>query len=137
MDNVFHNHFMLMVTSNSDCIDGSDELSTDIKSERSSMCSSEVNHQFRCDDIKCDSTLHLDKFLSIGSRNILESMYSIKDKSVSEDCWSAFKCFSQFSIQTEFFVMIFVEQSMCRIIKNTCPDMFYFQMFQFYLDIFI
>jgi hypothetical protein len=54
-------------------------------------------------------------------------MYSVKDKSLYEKCWSALKCKFNVLNSELSFCYNFCEENPCvKIIKDTCPDMLYF-----------
>ena len=58
---------------------------------------------------------------------LIQAMFSIKDNSISDDCWSAFKCFipwipSLSDLSSEFCQ----DKYKCiEIIEHNCPDMLY------------
>jgi hypothetical protein len=105
-----------------DCIDHSDFDPRVPESDRCFFRPPSIG----CDDIKCDST-HLTSSCLLKRADILKSMYSIKDGSVSEDCWSALKCFTMTLDSEALHCYDFCEENPCEeIIKNTCPDMFFF-----------
>ncbi|CAF3711613.1 unnamed protein product [Rotaria socialis] len=81
--------FVRDYTRTSDCIDGSDEVR--INSEQQNKFKT-LSPSFEVDDRTCSFS-----FLTsscVGTRNdlLLEAMYSVKDSSISEQCWFAFRC---------------------------------------------
>ncbi|CAF4173783.1 unnamed protein product, partial [Adineta steineri] len=108
---------------NFDCIDGSDEqLQTDYVSSEVYT----IEPTFGYEDLMCKQ-ISLTSSCLISRRLILMySLFSIKDNNVSNECWSAYKCY--FAIRTAehpYITFNVINQECIPIIKDECPDMLY------------
>lgn len=104
---------------NLDCIDGSD--TNRLHRDASRYTCNLGSPTFMCDDLKCDSTHLTSSCLSDRRQLLLEAMFSMKNESVSEECWSTLKCI--FYVRSSEFCE---ENSCSKIIEDSCPDMLYF-----------
>ncbi|CAF1500164.1 unnamed protein product [Adineta ricciae] len=102
-----------------DCIDGSDEehgVRNDVALVR------EPEPSFGYDDIRCETDF-LSRSCEINRHFLLsKSMFSVKDNSVTDECWSALKCYFGLldsSIDND------INGTCIPMIKKTCPDMLY------------
>jgi hypothetical protein len=104
-----------------DCIDQSDQQSSDVIGRQDYQL--ERQQLFKCDDIPCQ----LDSSTNFCLENRIETMHSNTNSSVSENCWSAFKCLLNFKISEYSFCNEFCGNDGCiKNVQNTCPDMIYF-----------
>ncbi|CAF1154595.1 unnamed protein product [Adineta ricciae] len=106
-----------------DCVDRSDEKTTDNKEFPSEF---HYEPAFGFDDIRCDMAFLSRSCFFFRQYLIAESMFSVKDVSVSNECWSAFRCYFGSPIsQNPNGLNDIYGKCMPQIIK-TCPDMFFF-----------
>jgi hypothetical protein len=108
-----------------DCADGSDEIS--VKNNPLATCYIREKPLMKCEDCTCQRE-DLTSSCTMTRESILkEAMYSSKDSSVSEDCWSAFKCFlNQFDFGYTPCDKPCNLNECLQIVNNTCPEMVYF-----------
>ncbi|CAF3644501.1 unnamed protein product [Adineta steineri] len=117
------NEFVKDDTTNFDCVDRSDELDTfDFIAE----VTSSTEPAFRQDDTICRFSFVTNSCIRERESVLANSMFSIKDNNVSDECWSAYKCY--FAIKTAEHPDItfnVINQECKTIIKDKCPDMLY------------
>ncbi|CAF3572262.1 unnamed protein product, partial [Adineta steineri] len=106
-----------------DCIDGSDEQ---LRTDYIFFEDDTIEPTFGYEDLMCKQ-ISLTSSCQSSRRSILMySMFSIKDNNVSDECWSAYKCY--FAIETAEHPRItfnVINQECIPIIKDKCPDMLY------------
>jgi hypothetical protein len=108
----------------SDCIDMSDELPIFLTTYR--YCD-DSDLSFRCEDMTCATKPFTSSCVEQREELLLQTMFSIKDNSTSDDCWSALKCIIPISFLSVSICNDFCEYDECiEIIERTCPYMFYF-----------
>ncbi|CAF4180847.1 unnamed protein product, partial [Adineta steineri] len=108
---------------NSDCIDESDEIAKESNILESYF---PVEPAFGRDDTICRSTFVTSSCIYSRRLPLMQSMFSIKDNNVSDECWSAYKCY--FAIKTAEHPNItfdVINEECIPIIKDKCPDMLY------------
>ncbi|CAF1279338.1 unnamed protein product [Adineta steineri] len=80
----------------------------------------------KCEDHICKNIPLTSSCSTQRQKRLLEAIFSIKNQNVSDHCWSAFKCIiisnGLISICNDFCN----GENCIEIIKNECPDMFYF-----------
>ena len=105
-----------------DCVDRSDGIRSSL------MKDSRPNEEpsFRCEDIICDFTALTSSCVQERYDLLSEAISSIKDKSISDDCWTAFKCISGIPRSDDLFCDRLCTDGRCvEIIERTCPDMLF------------
>ncbi|CAF1466728.1 unnamed protein product [Rotaria sp. Silwood1] len=106
-----------------DCVDGSDEPF--VLTSQLSKCSTD-EPSFECEERTCQATFLTTSCWRQRGDLLLQAIYSTKDNSTSEQCWSAFKCILKVPSSDEKYCSTICQKSTClKIIQNTCPDMFY------------
>jgi hypothetical protein len=75
-------------TENYNCIDGSDFVNT--KYINYDLCS-HIGISFRCEDISCPRNGLTSSCVSERQHLLVQAMFSSKDESIRDECWSAFK----------------------------------------------
>ncbi len=109
----------------SDCIDGSDEVKMYGRSREVCYVFNEL--PFGCESMTCKRTPLTNSCVEKRVDLLMEMMYSIKDNSVSKDCWTAFKCLIKFSDSEYSFCNNLCKQNACiEIVNKTCPNVLYF-----------
>ncbi|CAF1410014.1 unnamed protein product [Adineta steineri] len=112
-----------------DCLDGSDESYR--QSNEVNGCSKN-KPSFKCEDVTCEDPRCGSK-KCMGScwyyrqEIIFKSMFSVKDNSTSDQCWSAFVC-SGINLQQSSLsncVTSCANNDCYKVIENECPDKFY------------
>ncbi|CAF1198896.1 unnamed protein product [Adineta steineri] len=118
------NEFIEDDKTNFDCIDGSDEPVKEIASSGEYFPDEPA---FGRDDMICGATFVTSPCLFRREVILMESMFSIKDNNVTDECWSAYKCY--FAITTAEHPNIItynvINKECIPIIRKTCPDMLY------------
>jgi hypothetical protein len=107
-----------------DCLDGSDEVY--MPYQKQNMCVQE-KPSFKCEDATCRDRPLTSSCVSQREQLIIESMYSIKDNSISNECWSVFICVGA-GLKNPFFSNCTASctKNMCdETIGHECPDMLY------------
>ena len=80
-----------------------------------------------CEDVTCERTVLTSSCIQEREHLLLEVMYSSKDASVSDDCWSAFKCLLDFPESDFFFCEERCQENACvKIVENNCSSALYF-----------
>ncbi|CAF3237514.1 unnamed protein product [Rotaria sp. Silwood2] len=111
-------------TNASDCVDRSDEVSR--RYDKFNKCNTD-KPSFECEDITCRHTFLTNSCVVPRQRLLVNAIYSITNNSVSQQCWSAFKCVLNVPDSEKPFCKNVCETAAClEIINNTCPDMFHF-----------
>jgi hypothetical protein len=113
-----------------DCLDGTDENFPNAMLDR--PCDA-LEPSFRCEDVSCTNSHWRSAYLSLTSSCILQrtelllkAMFSDKPISVSDDCWSAFKCILHMPDINDPVCRTLCENEECsRIIRSNCTDMLY------------
>ncbi|CAF2569091.1 unnamed protein product [Rotaria sp. Silwood2] len=106
-----------------DCLDGSDEAQ--MRFHQLEKCNTNTP-SFECEEKICHHTFVTNSCIKQRESLLFKAIYSVKDDSISEQCWSALKCLLQVPGSEEPFCTEIFEKSVCvEIINNTCPDMFY------------
>ncbi|CAF4144877.1 unnamed protein product, partial [Adineta steineri] len=108
---------------NCDCIDESDEIAKESIILESFF---PVEPAFGRDDTICRSTFVTSSCIYSRRLPLMQSMFSIKDNNVSDECWSAYKCY--FAIKTAehpYITFDVINEECIPIINKTCPDMLY------------
>ncbi|CAF3089752.1 unnamed protein product [Rotaria sp. Silwood2] len=106
-----------------DCVDGSDESRKSI--EYSSTCTSGQTF-FECTERTCENLFLTNSCMEKREYLLMMAIYSIKDNSISEQCWAASKCILEIPLSEKISCGKICENRPCKeIINNTCPDMFY------------
>ncbi|CAF1516181.1 unnamed protein product, partial [Adineta steineri] len=111
-------------TKNFDCIDRSDErVRKNIELETFLAAEPAFAH----DDTICRFIFVTSSCIYSRESTLIESMFSIKDNNVSDECWSAYKCY--FAINTaehpNLITYKIINEECIPIIRKTCPDMLY------------
>ncbi|CAF1130271.1 unnamed protein product [Adineta steineri] len=121
---------------NPDCIDKSDEIFQlyDIVNYVDIL---EFGHivkhcrahepSFGCEDIVCKHTPLTSSCVKDRRDLLMKSMYSIKDTSIRDECWSAMKCL--FGVPNLEYPdnHIYTAMTVCaRAVSETCPELMYF-----------
>ncbi|CAF1251589.1 unnamed protein product [Adineta ricciae] len=110
-----------------DCIDKSDENLPVIKT-------TDVEPVFGAYDAVCYTEFLTSSCISDRAYFRAERMFSIKDHAVSDECWTAFKCY--FGISTSTFSEIdfsTIKHECTPVIKKECPPMLYVPSIPIYL----
>jgi hypothetical protein len=108
-----------------DCIDTSDEPPS--YSHVEEFCQSHDKPSFACEDMSCKGEPLTSSCVKKRADLLMETMYSSKDNSIFQNCWSAFKCLLKFTNSEYSSCAEFCKHDACiEIIRNTCPDMLYF-----------
>jgi hypothetical protein len=108
-----------------DCIDGSDEILQ--KNNPIEMCQIRKKPLIQCEDQTCQRGYLTSSCVNKRENILIEAIYSSKDSSVSEDCWSAFQCFLTLLNFMYTPCNKPCSQNECiKIVNNTCPEMIYF-----------
>ncbi|CAF1499289.1 unnamed protein product [Adineta ricciae] len=106
-----------------DCIDTSDEK---FKRTIDSWLPLVVEPAFGIDDIVCHDKFISSSCISKYELLTLESMFSVKDRLVSDECWTAFKCYFAFSTPRFPKINITIINEECiPIIRKDCPAILY------------
>ncbi|CAF3755523.1 unnamed protein product [Rotaria sp. Silwood1] len=106
-----------------DCLDGSDENQMII--EQSYKCKTDIP-SFACEEKTCLHTFMTSSCVEQRQTLLLKAVYSAKDNSTSEQCWSALKCLLEVpDLEEPLCTEIYDKLPCVEIINNTCPDMFY------------
>ncbi|CAF4370898.1 unnamed protein product, partial [Rotaria sp. Silwood2] len=106
-----------------DCLDGSDEIQT--RFQQLNKCNTDIP-SFGCEEKICRFRLTTSSCVYQREPLLLKAIYSAKEDSVSEQCWSAFKCLLEVPGSEKPLCTGICEKLACaKIINNTCPDMFY------------
>ena len=103
-----------------DCIDGTDEFI--IYEERNHRCH-QYGLELQCDEMTCSNSFLTSSCLPQRYELISQTLFTIKEDNISDDCWSAFKCSLHISDEMcdEFDTMdIYIS-----IIEKTCSDIMY------------
>ncbi|CAF3806328.1 unnamed protein product [Rotaria sp. Silwood1] len=102
-----------------DCLDTSDEVQFSLKKDVS--CPTLVP-SFGCEEkVRLYSKLHKIAIVEIPT-TLIKGLYSVKDDSISEQCWLAFNCL----IGENFGFSFPMLQQCLETFQTACPDMFFF-----------
>jgi hypothetical protein len=109
-----------------DCVDSSDEPYS--YASVSIVCGKYEEPSFSCEDVSCYYDENWTSSCVEERENLLRNiMYSSKDSSVSENCWSAFQCLINFRDSDYSSCNEPCEYNACiKIVQNACPDILYF-----------
>ncbi|CAF1534783.1 unnamed protein product [Adineta ricciae] len=78
------------------------------------------------EDVKCHESPLTSSCTKSRQKQLFEAMFSIKDNSTTDNCWSAFKCILPISISLGSICNSFCSNDNClEIIEDECPSMFY------------
>ncbi|CAF3543872.1 unnamed protein product [Rotaria sp. Silwood1] len=91
-----------------DCLDGSDEILMNI--EQNYKCNRDIP-SFKYEEKICQYTFMTSSCVHQRKILLLKAIYSTKDDSISEQCWSAFKCLLEVPGSEESFPIIIEEQN--------------------------
>ncbi|CAF3051659.1 unnamed protein product [Rotaria sp. Silwood2] len=107
-----------------DCLDGSDIIS--MLTYGVIDCNT-AKPSFVCEELICTLKNFLTCSCTFERVPLLwKAIYSIKDESISEECWASIGClFRVPGFETSFCQKICDLMPCAEVINNTCPDMFY------------
>ncbi|UJR11560.1 hypothetical protein I4U23_015740 [Adineta vaga] len=105
-----------------DCVDRSDEKQSDL-----GQIPSDIHYEpaFGYDDIRCENQFLTSSCLIFRHYLIAESMFSVKDESISDKCWLAFKCYFGFPHPEYPEIDNDIYRECIPTINETCPDILY------------
>ncbi|UJR07374.1 hypothetical protein I4U23_011660 [Adineta vaga] len=79
-----------------------------------------------CEEVLCPDILWTSSCSKSRQERLFEALFSIKDNSTSDDCWSAFKCVLPISDSLGSICHHFCDGNNCvEIIEDQCPPIFY------------
>jgi hypothetical protein len=109
------------------CLDKSDAIGRNFNVQ---LC--DANElSFGCDDMTCDHLFLTSSCVAKREDLIWQAMFSVKDKSLSENCWLAVKCILNIPGLKREFCM---ENECIKIIENSCSNIFYFPNVPFFFN---
>ncbi|CAF0809741.1 unnamed protein product [Adineta steineri] len=109
--------------SNWDCTDMSDELPIFLLPYH--HCNTN-DMSFKCEDFMCVLNPLTSSCIEQRHELLLYGMFSTKQNTISDECWSAFKCIIPMPFQTDVICNDFCRNDQCiEIIQRTCPHMIY------------
>ena len=108
-----------------DCVDKSDGVAIHM-SDDPHLCSRKPA-SLACDDVLCNYKYQAGLCQDDRRLYFWESMYSVKDEEIREECWSALKCLLGINRFQYLFCSSLCANNRClELIDDACPDMLYF-----------
>ncbi|CAF4809860.1 unnamed protein product [Rotaria magnacalcarata] len=110
-------------TRTSECTDGSDEVRINVEQQNKFKT---LSPSFEVKDSTCSFSFLTYSCIETRKDLLLEAIYSIKDSSISEECWVACRRVMNAYFQDKIlWLMICHNNPHIEIINKICPDMFY------------
>ena len=104
-----------------DCLDGSDEVRRNTRVYK--FCDLAIP-SLSCEDLTCVSTFLTPSCTQQRTDLLLNAIYSSNDRSVSEPCWSAFRCIVNApNPNRELCDEHCAGRSCLEVVRDTCPEM--------------